>query len=132
MASRTESIQSAEEQLASMRDHETRQVLGIAVLRRPTYWAMAVGDPVAVVKVSTIEDGVNELRGERARWRGLGPEQVVDLERLAGGDPEALDETYGFNNDELLRLGIGYGIPGPLSDEQVRREAAEILAEMGE
>ena len=55
---------------------------------------------------------------------------LTDLRRLVDGDPEALDPEYGFNNDELLRLGIGYGIPGPLSDEQVRHEAAEILSEI--
>lgn len=37
-----------------------------------------------------------------------------------------------YSNDELLSLGIGYGIPGPLSDEQVRREAEEILGAMGD
>lgn len=49
-----------------------------------------------------------------------------ELERLADGEASAGE----FSNDELLRLGIGYGVPGPLSDERVRREAGERLAEL--
>jgi hypothetical protein len=58
----------------------------------------------------------------RAESEGYGS----DLERLADGEASP-DE---FSNDELLRLGIGYGVPGPLSDERVRREAGERLAEL--
>lgn len=68
---------------------------------------------------------------EQAQKRGLNPEQVVDLERLVAGDPEALHPEYGFNNDELLQLGIGYGVPGPLTVDQIQREALEALNEMG-
>lgn len=130
MSSSTETTQSIEERLSQMRNHETTQVLGIAVLRRPDYWALAVGDPVEIVKVDTAPEAFTALLLERARWRDLGPEQVAGLERIASGDPVALSDEYGFNNDELLEMGIGYGIPGPLSDEQVQREAAEILEEL--
>lgn len=51
-------------------------------------------------------------------------QDTADLQRIADGFGDE------YNNDELLRLGIGYGIPGPLSDEQVRREAAERLSEL--
>lgn len=51
-------------------------------------------------------------------------ERVADLSRVADGHGDE------FSNDELLRLGIGYGVAGPLSDEQMRREALEALAEL--
>src|SRR4029077_1695312 len=57
-------------------------------------------------------------------------DKIASLKRILDDVEMALDPEYGFNNDELLELGIGYGIPGPLSNEQVRREAAAILAEL--
>lgn len=54
-------------------------------------------------------------------------DKVTNLELIANGEAE---DWRALTNDELLALGIGYGIPGPLSDEQVRREAAEILSEL--
>jgi len=56
-------------------------------------------------------------------------DEARDLERITEGFGLTFDGDE-YSNDELLRLGIGYGIPGPLSDEQVRREAAEILSEL--
>src|SRR4051794_5738803 len=54
--------------------------------------------------------------------RDFAQEALADLELLSEGDPMAFDDEWGYSNDQLLQLGIGYGIPGPLSDEQVRRE----------
>lgn len=65
-----------------------------------------------------------------AQDAGLELEQITDLERIRDGFGLSFDAEE-YNNDELLRLGIGYGIPGPLSDEQIRREATEILADLG-
>lgn len=50
----------------------------------------------------------------------------AELGRLITGlvDPDE------FSNDELLALGIGREVDGPLSDEQVIREAEERLAEI--
>lgn len=56
-------------------------------------------------------------------------DKLADLQRIANDDGVGIDE---YSNDELLRLGIGYSVPGRLSDEQVRREAAEILSELEE
>lgn len=53
-----------------------------------------------------------------------------DLLRIASGDPQALDPEYGFNNDEILRLGLAYGIPGPIPDSQLEEEADTALNEM--
>lgn len=35
-----------------------------------------------------------------------------------------------FSNDEILAVGVGYGIAGPLTVEQMAREADEELAEL--
>lgn len=35
-----------------------------------------------------------------------------------------------YSNDELLAVGVGYGIPGVLSVEQMSREAGELLDEL--
>ncbi|HET7455378.1 MAG TPA: hypothetical protein VFJ76_07655 [Solirubrobacterales bacterium] len=56
-------------------------------------------------------------------------DEIADLKRIAEGFGLTFDGDE-YSNDELLRLGIGIGIPGALSDEQVRREAAEILSEL--
>ena len=55
---------------------------------------------------------------------------VGDLERIATGfGIEFPGDEY--SNDDLLWLCI-CRFPGPISDEQVRREAAEILSELME
>lgn len=41
----------------------------------------------------------------------------------------ANEEGEAFSNDEVLAVGVGYGIPGPLSEEQMAEEAAERLGE---
>jgi hypothetical protein len=56
----------------------------------------------------------------------ISPEQVTDLERIRDGFGICFDADE-YSNDELLSLGIGYGISGPLTDEQIRREAGELL-----
>lgn len=48
-------------------------------------------------------------------------DKIACLERIING------EGAGFSNDELLALGIGYGIPGPLSDEQMSVEVLRAL-----
>jgi hypothetical protein len=80
----------------------------------------AVALPVGVTDVRAALDAAGQARADK----------VADLNRIIDDLEMALHPEYGFNNDELLRLGIGYGIPGPLSDEQVRREAAEVLSEL--
>lgn len=35
-----------------------------------------------------------------------------------------------YSNDEVLAVGVGYGIPGALTAEQMAREANEELAEL--
>ena len=35
-----------------------------------------------------------------------------------------------YSNDEILAVGVGYGVPGALSVEQMAREADEELAEL--
>ena len=76
----------------------------------------------------TMQDQMGEARTIEEREEIQ--QKRADLERIIDDVELALDPEYGFNNDELLRLGIGYGIPGPLSDEQVRGEAAQILGEL--
>lgn len=58
-------------------------------------------------------------------------DEVRDLERIAEGFGISFPGDE-YSNDELLRLGIGVSIAGPLPDEQVRNEAAEILQELTE
>lgn len=54
-------------------------------------------------------------------------EDITTLEGIVMGDPMLLDPELGLNNDELLHLGIGYGIPGPLSIEDIQSQAHTIL-----
>jgi hypothetical protein len=35
-----------------------------------------------------------------------------------------------YSNDEILAVGVGYGIPGALTVEQMSREADELLGEL--
>lgn len=35
-----------------------------------------------------------------------------------------------YSNDEVLAVGVGYGVPGALTVEQMAREADEILADL--
>jgi hypothetical protein len=53
-------------------------------------------------------------------------DKVAELRAIV--DAEVPIEQW--SNDELLALGIGHGISGPLSDEQVVREARERLTEI--
>lgn len=58
----------------------------------------------------------------------LTAEDRAMLEGIVMGDPMLLDPELGPNNDELLHLGIGYGISGPLSIEDIQAQAHTILA----
>lgn len=51
-------------------------------------------------------------------------EQVERLRCISDG----MGDLY--SNDEILAVGVGYGIAGPLTVEQMAREADEILAEL--
>lgn len=51
-------------------------------------------------------------------------EQVERLRCIS----EGMGDLY--SNDEILAVGVGYGIAGPLTAEQMAREADEILAEL--
>lgn len=51
-------------------------------------------------------------------------EQVERLRCISDG----MGDLY--SNDEVLAVGVGYGIAGPLTVEQMAREADEILAEL--
>lgn len=35
-----------------------------------------------------------------------------------------------YSNDEILAVGVGYGIPGALTVEQMAQEADELLGEL--
>jgi len=35
-----------------------------------------------------------------------------------------------YSNDEILAVGVGYGVPGALTVEQMAKEADEILADL--
>ena len=51
-------------------------------------------------------------------------EQVERLRCIADG----MGDLY--SNDEVLAVGVGYGVPGALTVEQMAGEAEEILAEL--
>jgi hypothetical protein len=51
-------------------------------------------------------------------------EQVERLRCISGG----MGDLY--SNDEILAVGVGYGIAGPLTAGQMAAEADEILAEL--
>jgi hypothetical protein len=51
---------------------------------------------------------------------------LIALTNLAKGEG-----TEELNNDEMLRLGIAYGQPGPIEPQQIEEEAAERLDEYG-
>lgn len=51
-------------------------------------------------------------------------EQVERLRCISDGEGEF------YSNDEILAVGVGYGIPGGLTVEQMAREADEILADL--
>lgn len=51
-------------------------------------------------------------------------EQVERLRCISDG----MGDLY--SNDEVLAVGVGYGVPGAISAEQMAREADEILAEL--
>lgn len=52
--------------------------------------------------------------------------KVTDLEAIIDG---AIPIEQ-WSNDELLHLGIGYGVPGALSEDRIVTEARERLAEL--
>lgn len=51
-------------------------------------------------------------------------EQVERLRCISDG----MGDLY--SNDEILAVGVGYGVPGALTAEQMAREADEILADL--
>lgn len=51
-------------------------------------------------------------------------EQVERLRCISDG----MGDLY--SNDEILAVGVGYGIPGALTVEQMAKEADEILADL--
>lgn len=51
-------------------------------------------------------------------------EQVERLRCIS----EGMGDLY--SNDEILAVGVGYGIPGALTVEQMAKEADEILADL--
>jgi len=88
---------------------------GFAGIEGGKHWVQFAGDHGAcfVPDVELVDEWDDE-------------QKVVDLCHLIEGTASP-DE---FSNDELLRLGIGREISGPLSDDQVIREARERLAEI--
>ena len=51
-------------------------------------------------------------------------EQIERLRNISNG----MGDLY--SNDEVLAVGVGYGIPGALTVEQMAAEADEILGEL--
>jgi hypothetical protein len=51
-------------------------------------------------------------------------EQVERLRCISDG----MGDLY--SNDEILAVGVGYGVPGALTVEQMAREADEALADL--
>lgn len=68
----------------------------------------------------------NELGIEWGRVReGLSIAEQVERLRCIS---EGMGDLY--SNDEILAVGVGYGIAGALTVEQMAREADEILADL--